>query len=135
MIIECPHCRHDNEIEYAEHIRCKKCEKDYKGYKFSKRKWIATGTLVFGTAFGLSIVPDADPKRTPNRYPLDVEFALIDSCVNGSRGMVTDYRYNNKRDTCMCALNQTELDVSYRQYQTKQTMFLETFKYNLRRCS
>ncbi|WP_338589382.1 hypothetical protein VXM60_14075 [Shewanella khirikhana] len=135
MIIECPHCKHDNEIEYAENICCKKCEKNYKGYKFSKRKLIATGTLVFGAAFGLSIVPDADPKRTPNRYPLDVEFALIDSCVNGSRGMVTDYRYNNKRDTCMCALNQTQYKVTYPVYKAEQTTFLETFKLHLQFCN
>jgi len=40
MIIECPHCYHDNEIEYAEHIRCKKCEKDLPSSEFHQ----STGT-------------------------------------------------------------------------------------------
>lgn len=135
MIIECPHCRHDNEIEYAEHIRCKKCEKDYKGYKFSKRKWIATGTLVVGVVFGVHTGKDHLLHDNAARYPLDVEYAFLDSCVNGSNNLLSTSRYQDKRKVCLCAMKETQKQLSYLEAQKNIDNFKATLRLNALNCN
>ncbi|EOG7646669.1 hypothetical protein BFX12_04130 [Vibrio cholerae] len=132
MKIECPHCQTDNDIEFAENIACKECKKNFKGFKFSKRKLVSASTaLLVGAIGGYKVNSALDEER----YPLEVEYAIVDTCVNSSKNMVSISRYANKRETCLCALAQTEKSVPYSDYKSDPQLFLSKFKLNAKGCS
>ncbi|QSX39781.1 hypothetical protein [Shewanella cyperi] len=135
MIIECPHCKHDNEIEQAEQIRCIKCEKDYKGFTFSKRKWLATGTIIVGVAFGIHTGKEHLLHDNTDRYPLEVEYAFLDSCVNASNNLHTISGYQNKRERCVCAMTKTQKKISYAEASKNPNSFKVLFETYARSCS
>lgn len=132
MKIECPHCQTENKIEFAENIACTECTKNFKGYKFSKRKLVSASTALLVGAVGVYALENA---RDEERYPLEVEYAIVDTCVNSSKNMVSVSWYESKRETCLCALEKTENDVTYSDYKSDQAMFLSTFKQHARGCS
>lgn len=134
MIIECPHCKHDNEIEYAENIRCKKCEKDYKGFTFSKRKWIASGTIIVGLAFGVHAGKDHLLHSNAERYPMAQEYAIIDSCVNANNNLHSISRYQDKRKECLCALAETQKKMSYSEVTKTPDSFRAQLNMNAQNC-
>jgi hypothetical protein len=133
MIIECPHCHEDNKIEYAENIRCKKCEKDYKGFEFSKRKIITGTALALLTYVGFHTLND-EVKGYGDRYPIAVEYALLDSCVNGGQSLMSNSNYRNKRETCLCALKDTQEDYPYVDYKDDAKGFVAIFRQYAKRC-
>ncbi|RPF13253.1 hypothetical protein [Vibrio crassostreae] len=132
MKIECPHCLTDNDIEFAENIACKECEKSFKGFKFSKRKLVSASTALFVGAIGGYKVNAA---LDEDRYPLEVEYAIVDTCINSSKNMVSVSWYESKRETCLCALAETERSVPYSDYKSDQQLFLSNFKLNAKGCS
>ncbi|MGR5132925.1 hypothetical protein [Vibrio alfacsensis] len=132
MKIECPHCQKDNDIEFAENIACKECEKSFKGFKFSKRKLVSASTALFVGAIGGYKVNAA---LDEDRYPLEVEYAIVDTCINSAKNMVSVSFYESKRETCLCALEETEKLVSYSDYKSDQQLFLNNFKLNAKGCS
>ncbi len=133
MIIECPHCSEDNKIEYAENIRCKKCEKDYKGFEFSKRKIITGTALALLTYIGVHTLRD-EIKGYGERYPIAVEYALLDSCINGSKNYISQNNYLSKRDVCLCALKDTQEDYPYADYKDDAKGFVSIFRQYANSC-
>ncbi|ASA57947.1 hypothetical protein [Vibrio gazogenes] len=132
MKIECPHCHTDNNIEFAENITCKKCEKNFKGFKFSKRKLVSASTaLLLGAVGGYKVNTALDKER----YPLEVEYAIVDTCINSSKNMVSVRWYESKRERCLCALAETEKSVLYSDYKSDQKLFLSNFRLNAKDCS
>lgn len=131
MKIECPHCQSDNDIEFAENIACKACEKNFKGFSFGKKRWISASTaLLVGTFGGYKVSNALDEER----YPLDVEYAIVDTCVNSSQNMVDISWYENKRETCLCALSKTEKAIPFSDYQSDNKLFLAAFIRNAKSC-
>ena len=131
MKIECPHCQTNNEIEFAENIACKECTKSFKGFNFRKRKLVsASAALLVGTVGGYQV----NNAFSEDRYPLDVEYAIIDTCVNSSQSMIDISWYESKRDTCLCTLNKTEADISYSEYKQDNKAFLSAFLSNSKSC-
>jgi hypothetical protein len=133
MFIECPHCQHDNEIEFAENILCKKCEKDYKGVKFSKRKLITGTAMILLTYVGVHTLND-EVKGYGDRYPIAVEYALLDSCINGSKNSISQNRYLSKRDVCLCALKEAQEDYPYSDYKDHAKGFVSIFRQYANSC-
>ncbi|MCF4175175.1 hypothetical protein [Vibrio sp. McD22-P3] len=131
MKIECPHCQADNDIEFAEHIACKECEKPFKGFKFSKRKFVSASTAL---AVGLIGGYKVNGTLEEDRYPLEVEYAIVDTCVNSSKNMVSVSWYESKREACLCALAETEKSLTYSDYKSDQQQFLLSFKQNAKGC-
>ncbi|GLR05223.1 hypothetical protein GCM10007906_28110 [Vibrio hyugaensis] len=131
MKIECPHCQADNDIEFAENISCKECEKSFKGFSFSKRRWVSASTTLLIGAFGGYQVNNAFDEE---RYPLEVEYAIIDTCVNSSQNMVDVSWYENKRDTCLCAMSKTEKAIPYSEYKADNKPFIAAFIHNSKSC-
>jgi len=132
MKIECPNCQTDNDIEFAENITCKGCEKSFKGFKFSKRKFVSASTALAVGLFGGYKVNGALEEE---RYPIEVEYAIVDTCINSAKNMVSVSWYESKRETCLCALAETEKSVPYSDYKSDQQLFLSNFKLNARGCS
>jgi phage FluMu protein Com len=133
MKIECPHCQELNQIEFAEYIKCSKCEKSLKGYnyrKFSKLVLSASSAIVIGAIGGYK----ANGYMDDVRYPLEVEYSIVDTCVNSSGNAMSISWYKNKRDICLCALESSMSDVSYSDYKSDKTAFMTAFKRNANSC-
>lgn len=73
-------------------------------------------------------------RRNGERYPLNIEYSLIDACVNASSGSISKDALLKKRATCVCALSDTEHTVSYYDYESNRDYFNEKFYSNVRAC-
>ena len=130
MNIECPHCKTDNPIAFADHIKCIKCEKDFKGIKFKKAALATTTAIAIGCFGGYNtnnIISDA-------RYPLEVEYAIVDTCVNGAENLISTKRYEEKRDACLCALSATAGEIDYSSIEDDLSLFAAEFKKHSKAC-
>lgn len=135
MQIECPSCSTDNEIEFSEIIVCSECKESFIGHsykKFKKPLVSATTALIIG-AYGTY---KADQIFFENqRYPLRVEYELLDSCVNSSSRLMNAYRQNEKIQTCICALNKTMEEIDYKELKKSESKFLARFRNSIPSCN
>lgn len=112
MIVECPKCTKDKKIEYAKNIICDECQSSFFGYKFKKhkRKLIsATAALAIGTVGGYKV----GDWLTEQRYPLAVEYQMVNACVNSDNRALRRDSYVQKQRTCLCAVESTVSRFSY----------------------
>lgn len=134
MHIECPSCSIDNKIECGENIVCSECKESFAGHsykKFKKPLVSATTALLIG-AFGTY---KADQIFFEDqRYPLSVEYELIDGCVNSSRTLFNSFQYLDKTKTCICALNKTMEVISYKELKKIESEFLTRFRSSIASC-
>lgn len=134
MIVECPKCAKDKEIEFAKNIICDECKSSFFGYRFRKhkRKLIsATTALLIGTAGGYK----AGDFFTEERYPLAVEYQLVNSCVNSDKRSLQRESYERKQQDCICAVAMTASQFSYSELKRTARGALESaFKTNIARC-
>ncbi|HCM0830565.1 hypothetical protein HJ170_22540 [Vibrio parahaemolyticus] len=131
MKIVCPSCSHSNELEYSEHIKCTECEKSFKGTKFISSSFLGDllgwGVLIGVGAGGYYIGAE-------DRYPVSVEYAIVDTCITGSSSRITATQLSKKRSICSCALERTMNDVSYDEYSNDKNVFKKAFLSNVKEC-
>jgi hypothetical protein len=131
MQIECPKCFKENDLDGAP-VTCTHCKEDISNYKFKSPILSATTALVLGVggfyAADKYVLPD-------DRYPLAVEYSIIDSCLSNDRRPIAYQIYDRKRNICICTLEETLKDVSYRNYRKDQANFITQFERNVRKCS
>ena len=135
MQIECPSCATDNKIEFGENIICNECKKTFAGHsykKFKKPLLSTTAALAIG-AFGAYQIDQVFFED--QRYPLNVEYELIDSCVNSSRKPMYSDQKIQKTQTCVCALEKTMKEVNYKDLKKSESVFLTRFRSSLTSCS
>lgn len=131
MKIECPKCFKKNNLNLEAKVNCGHCKEEITGYTYKKPIISATTALVIGVG-GFYVT---DRYVLPeDRYPVAVEYSLIDSCVSSSRGPMRYRHYERKQDVCFCSLEETMKDVSFRDYKKNENEFLETFAANVKKC-
>ena len=134
MIIECPECKTNNDIEFAKHVCCHQCKKSFEGHFFKKFK---KPLLSAGSALFLGIIGtyklDKEFIEEP-RYPLEFEYELIDLCVNSSNRKITNSWHRDKADICLCALKATTETFDYRDIKKRESKFMSDFYANARKC-
>jgi hypothetical protein len=134
MQIECPHCSADNEIEFGENILCHHCKNTFAGHYYKKFK---QPYLSAASAFliGSFVAYSADHISSDNqRYPLNIEFELLDSCVNGSGKAMNKDLKNEKIQFCICMLETTMEKISYQQLMKSESDILTHFKESVPSC-
>lgn len=132
MKIECPHCKEQNEIEFAENIKCHKCGKSFKDYNFRKSHKFAisaVSALAFGGIGGYHL-----NGYFSDRYPVRVEYAIVDTCVNGAGNRIEEYLYRHKRELCSCALEKTMPKVSLSELKSDPAKFGKVFRDEEQKC-
>lgn len=133
MKIICPHCQLKNDIEYAEHIKCKRCEKSFKHYSYRVKtitKPIVVGAsaaLLTGGIIGYTVENTLDQVR----YPIELEYSIITQCANPSTSYKKEYELQKNIKTCICTLKKTIQDVG-ENYADDE--FIKSFNHNLRQC-
>lgn len=132
MIIECPSCAKEKEIEYAENIICDQCKSSFFGYTYKKYKkpLLSAGAALFIGAYGGYKI-GGDPQ---DRYPLRDEYALVNSCVSSSDRSLALETYAKKQEICLCAVGETTAEVDYGAMKKNSDAFLQAFKRNLASC-
>jgi hypothetical protein len=115
-------------------IVCGKCKASLTGYAYRKYKepiLTAISALVIG-AYGSykieqSYFDDA-------RYPVRIEYAIIDSCVTSDRMSLSTVEFANKKQMCLCAFDKTVNEISYAEFNNNAKDFLDTFRKNISVC-
>lgn len=134
MHIECPSCSTENEIEYGEKIVCGECKESFSGHtykRFKKPIISATTALIIGS-YGTYKIDKLLIEES--RYPVNIEYELIDSCVNSSRSSLSYARYTEKKSICSCALEKTMERIKYRKFEESEKEFLSRFRESIAIC-
>lgn len=71
---------------------------------------------------------------TDNRYPLDVEYAVIEACTSSDKKPLPYAKYVSKKEQCLCAFQETMNEISYVRYLVNEKGFLQAFKNNAKSC-
>ena len=134
MQIICPHCEKENKIEYGENIICGECKKTLAGhtYKRFKNPLISATAALFIGAYGTYKIDKEFIEVS--RYPVGVEYELIDSCINASRNFMDSGRRVDKTKICICALEETMGDMSYKDMKKSEPEFLARFSGSIAKC-
>lgn len=72
---------------------------------------------------------------TDNRYPLDIEFETLSACVNPYERPILYNSYRNKKEICLCAMEDTMNEISYVRFSVDERGFLDAFEQNIIHCS
>ncbi len=94
---------------------------------------IATGTIGLGVIGGYEINDSLD-FWNEHRYPLEVEYALVDKCVNNRTELFTIDKYKEVRNQCLCAIEFTTKKISYNQYKNDVDAFRSSIQYAIQHC-
>ena len=128
MQIECPSCSATNSVNVPGKVVCGECKKPLEGhsYRTSKKPLVsATTALVIGAVGAYQV--DKTFFDT-HRYPVQFEYELIDLCVNSSRALRGFDAQVEKTNICICALNETMKQMSFREAQKSESELLTRFR-------
>lgn len=111
-------------------FKCKTCENVIE--KLTIKKPLKAAGLAAILAYGGSQF--IDYAITDNRYPIAVEYAVLEACSSSySRSMTTLSLGRNKK-TCLCALEDTMNEISYIRFKVNESAFVESFRENINSC-
>jgi transcriptional regulator with GAF, ATPase, and Fis domain len=88
------------------------------GEKYSKSIGSMMIAIVLGTVGGVFL----DKQFETNRYPINIEYNIINNCLSAYEKPLRREYYEKKRKVCICALKETEGN------QTKTAQILGTTK-------
>lgn len=58
-----------------------------------------------------------------DRYPVAVEYNIINNCLSNYEEPLSHSMYGNKQDICICSLEATELEYDYASYKLEKVSF------------
>ncbi|MFI3245491.1 MAG: hypothetical protein R3Y10_03225 [Ferrimonas sp.] len=121
--------------ENAEHgatvkLYCKNCSTVVD--KFSIKSPLKAIGLTALFAYGGSQF--IDYAISDNRYPLPVEYAVLEACVSSYKEPLSYGSYSSKKTLCLCALEDTMNEISYIRYKIDEDGFLNAFEDNAKAC-
>ncbi|WP_041324951.1 hypothetical protein [Saccharophagus degradans] len=123
-------CGDKAEIGATVKFHCKTCSSLIE--KFTIKKPLKAAGLAAVLAYGGSQF--IDYAITDNRYPLAVEYAVLEACSSSYEKPVSYRVYGKKKDLCLCALEDTMNEISYIRYKVNENGFLKAFEENAKAC-
>jgi len=128
MKIICPECYKENEVSTSNGTKCVNCQKSLE--KFTFKKTLIPGVLLVamgaGISHGYQYYKDSQAVGY-QRYPVKIEYALIDKCIASYNAPMSRISFNKKRDACINAVEQVQGEISYAEFQKDQKAFMEMF--------
>lgn len=134
MQIECPSCSKVNNLDIKKNVVCGACKKPLSGFKYKKHgKPILTVTsaIIIG-ALGYKSI-DTYFLEEP-RYPLPIEYSIIEACVNLHKAPLAMKEFETKREICLCSLEETMKDITYDSFKGNEDIFFDTFEGKINDC-
>lgn len=133
--IECPSCALEHQIDLGKELRCAECNESFSGHYFQKAKIpIATGisALLLG-GFGNHYMEEN--VFSESRYPLEVEYEIVQSCSSSSSLPMNSRYQEQKTKVCICALEKTTEEIRYDDFKEGESDFLTHFRRSVNACS
>lgn len=127
MKIQCENESCKKDIYIDEKITCPICKQTQKK-KLMIKPLIAGATLALIT--GIGGYKTGNELAKP-RYPVNVEYSIIDTCVNGNRQAHSLTNINYIRKSCINAFSKAMAEVTYEDYKVDKANFLQVFKHNI----
>lgn len=134
MKIKCPACNKNNQIEYAEHIKCSECGSSFNGFSFRKYKMPITVAVASGL-IGFAANERVEAVWEDQRYPLSVEYELVNFCVNKSQSLMSNTWHVEKTKICICALERTMDDLTLSELEENESRFMTRLRSNIKSCN
>jgi hypothetical protein len=128
--IECPNCFKENDLHLEAKVKCGNCQEELSGNTFKKP--IMSGGAIL--AIGLFGGQFAEYAIFDNRYPMSVEYSIIDACTSSYEKPVSRVIYGSRKDVCLCAMEDTMNEISYVRYKIDKKGFLSAFEENASAC-
>lgn len=128
--IQCPHCNKENEFKINSGVKCEHCSKEITGFKYLKRAKTGLSTFLAGACIVVGGNVVADKIFDENRYPIDKEYSIIESCVSSYDRPLKDNQFKNKKKICQYVLQETQKDFSYSKFKKDQVGFINKFEEN-----
>ncbi|WPM84995.1 hypothetical protein QNH14_00110 [Apirhabdus apintestini] len=106
MEIVCPKCLSAADNVDKETLKCSKCHSEFHKIKFRSTLLKVAVVMAVGGGMGFHKAKEA-------RYPVNIEYAIIDSCVTSSGNDITYRLLDKKREKCICALERTMKNIEF----------------------
>lgn len=134
MHILCPSCSTENNIDIGQEVVCGKCKSSLSGFVYRKYKkpLVSAMTALLIGAYGSYKIEQVYLEIT--RYPVRIEYAIIDSCITSDRSLMLTSELKEKKHLCLCAYEKTMDEVSYNEYQNDGNGFFTVFRKNVEVC-
>lgn len=132
ITVNCPACSAVNELDQRSRIDCEKCEKPITGHKYGA-KGALPAVLAFTVGFtGYGLV-DRNFLET-KRYPMELEYALVNACTNGDLNAIPRELYESKQEVCLCAVAKAVEALPYEDLEEKKSEFRGILKSKVNEC-
>lgn len=116
MEIICPECNRETAFNVTEAISCSHCKTSFQKLKLARKATITAWTaLAVGAYAGHAI----DDFLEPNRYPVSIEYALVESCTQGGKATGYNQRTDKKFAACTCALEKVQKTFDFQRYKAE----------------
>ena len=123
-------CGDKAEVGATVKFYCKTCSTVIE--KITIKKPLKAAGLATIIAYGGSQF--VDYAITDNRYPLAVEYAVLEACASSYEEPLSYSSYGSKKKLCLCALEDTMNEISYIRYKVNEKGFLKAFESNAKSC-
>lgn len=123
-------CGDKVEIGAIVEFQCKTCESVIE--KFTVKKPLKAAGIAAILAYGGSQF--IDYAISDNRYPLGIEYAILEACSSSYKEPLSYGIYGSKKKLCLCALEDTMNEISYIRYKVDEKSFLRAFEENAKSC-
>lgn len=102
------------------------------GQEGSKKPLVSTLTAVFIGAFGFYKIDQHF--LTVHRYPVSVEYEIIDACANANRSLMSTEQYRRKKEICSCALVRVQEDLPFKEMRKDESGFISRLRVSANDC-
>ena len=128
ITVRCPECLEDTSINLSKHLKCKHCEKSLMNSRYIKP--LIKGTSIFTTAIliGIGSGIGLDEFFEKDRYPISVEYSIIERSLSSDTTPVSRCRFKSKKEVCFEALENTQKKISYREYKDDPHKFMDEYE-------
>lgn len=118
-------------INLSENLKCKNCQKPLTNSKYIKP--LIKGTSIFTTAIliGIGSGIGLDEFFEKNRYPISVEYSIIERSLSGDPSPISRRWFKSKKEACFDALEKTQKKISYKEYKDNPLKFMDEYEKQL----
>lgn len=126
--LRCPHCFEDTNLEVTEIATCKHCEKSLIETKFIKPVVSAGVAFIVALTAGLGGGKVLDDYFEKSRYPIEVEYSVIERSLTSDDAPIARSLYGLKKNVIIRALEETQKEIDYEEYKENRVAFFSEFK-------
>ena len=131
--VNCPNCDKENIIKLSSEIKCKNCEEPLTKWKYNqfRKPFIGTFSALLIGGFAGHHIDDYFEK---NRYPVAVEYKILDNCISSYDMPLRRSYIRDKKNVCVCAFSKTIKEYDYGDFKENQNDFLMLFEQKANEC-